>query len=651
MRAIHRLFVAALVIAGLAAQSRAATITIVNNDGANEGFNDPTPVAPVGGNTGTTLGQQRLIVVQYAAAIWGSILPSAVEIRINSQFNPQTCSAAGATLASTSSGSSHRNFANAPFAQTWYQQSLANRIAGVDLNPAINDMNCTFNSNLGTSPTCPFSYYYGLDGNEGTATELLPVALHEMGHGLGFATITTAGVQQGTPPGPHVYDRFLLDLTQGLHWNEMATNAQRGASAINCLNVVWDGLCVTGAAPGVLGPKPLARVLAPAAAAGDYEVGLAAFGPNPFSVTGNVVLADDGSAPPNSPSNGCEPLINGAQIAGNIAFIDRGTCPFVVKVKNAQDAGAIGVIIADTVASCPPAGMAGTDPTITIPSVRITLADANQIRPHVVAGTVTASLMFDGAIGAGTKAGKVLVYTPTTFAGGSSVSHWDTSADPSLIMEPFNTPNVSADVDLTYQHFQDLGWFGWPAACGPTATQLALFTAEGRDDGILLRWQFGPGSDAASVAFARGEAESGPWEPIDLEVRSDAGLSTALDRGAEANRTYFYQLSVTDQAGNTEVLGYVSGRRDAALRGVFLAAPVPNPSSQGASVQFRLERPEYVRLSIVDVNGRAVRSLHEGMMPAGEHFTTWDGRDVSPGIYFVSLRTSAGIRTQRIVVQ
>src|SRR5262249_60190992 len=32
--------------------TRAATITIINNDGAGEGFNDPTPAAPVGGNPG-----------------------------------------------------------------------------------------------------------------------------------------------------------------------------------------------------------------------------------------------------------------------------------------------------------------------------------------------------------------------------------------------------------------------------------------------------------------------------------------------------------------------------------------------------------------------------------------------------------------------
>jgi hypothetical protein len=62
--------------------STAATIVIVNNDGAGEGFNDPTPVAPVGGNPGVTLGAQRLFLFNYAAAIWGGILPSSVVIQV-----------------------------------------------------------------------------------------------------------------------------------------------------------------------------------------------------------------------------------------------------------------------------------------------------------------------------------------------------------------------------------------------------------------------------------------------------------------------------------------------------------------------------------------------------------------------------------------
>src|SRR5947207_15351642 len=89
---------AALVLAALAGAPARATITIVNMDGANEGFNDPTPAAPVGGNPGTTVGQQRLNDFQHAAAMWDAILGSSVEIRIEASFDPLFCSSLTAVL-------------------------------------------------------------------------------------------------------------------------------------------------------------------------------------------------------------------------------------------------------------------------------------------------------------------------------------------------------------------------------------------------------------------------------------------------------------------------------------------------------------------------------------------------------------------------
>ena len=75
---MRRLFaLTTLLVLAAALTVNAATITIVNQDGLNEGFNDPTPAAPVGGNNGATIGQQRLNVFQEAADIWGALLPSA----------------------------------------------------------------------------------------------------------------------------------------------------------------------------------------------------------------------------------------------------------------------------------------------------------------------------------------------------------------------------------------------------------------------------------------------------------------------------------------------------------------------------------------------------------------------------------------------
>src|SRR5262249_13402071 len=63
----------------------------------------------------------------------------------------------------------------------------------------------------------------------------------------------------------------------------------------------------------------------------------AAFGAQSYNVSAPLVLADS-QATPGGPvvSDGCQPLTNGAAVAGKIALIDRGSCAFVVKVKNAQ---------------------------------------------------------------------------------------------------------------------------------------------------------------------------------------------------------------------------------------------------------------------------------------------------------------------------
>ena len=70
------------------AANAAATIIIVNGNAAGVGFNDPTVAAPVGGNSGTTLGEQRLIAFQAAANKWGATLTSAVPIRLPSSRSP-----------------------------------------------------------------------------------------------------------------------------------------------------------------------------------------------------------------------------------------------------------------------------------------------------------------------------------------------------------------------------------------------------------------------------------------------------------------------------------------------------------------------------------------------------------------------------------
>jgi hypothetical protein len=74
-------FVVAATLCALTSETAvAATFVIVNGDDAGEGFNDQTSTTPVGGNDGTTLGEQRLIALEHAVQIWAESLRSTVAI-------------------------------------------------------------------------------------------------------------------------------------------------------------------------------------------------------------------------------------------------------------------------------------------------------------------------------------------------------------------------------------------------------------------------------------------------------------------------------------------------------------------------------------------------------------------------------------------
>ena len=468
---------AAAVLAGTGL-AQAATLTIVNGNAAGVGFNDPTPVAPIGGNPGTTLGQQRLNAFQYAASIWGANLASSVEIKVLATFEPLTCTASSAVLGSAGPRFVESDFPGAPVAGTWYHLALANKLAGTDLVTAADDpagggaeIRARFNSRLGLFADClPGSpFYLGLDNNHGTAIDLVAVLLHEFGHGLGFSTVTNGATGAFLAGQPSIYDHFAYDNTQGRNWAQM-TDAQRAASAVNARQLVWTGANVTAAAPSVLLPgTPQLQVLAPSSVAGVYLAGAAQFGAPLDSpgLTRQVMPVIEN----NALGLACNALDadNTRAVKDRIAIVLRGTCGFVVKVKNAQNAGAVGVIVVENVDTTPPADLGGADPTITIPAVRVTAADGIKLlsgmslTPANRSSGVVARLGLDlSQLEGADSAGRVMLYTPRPLQPGSSVSHWDTSARRNLLMEPAINGDLTHTVvppsDLTKPMFTDIGW-------------------------------------------------------------------------------------------------------------------------------------------------------------------------------------------------
>lgn len=454
----------------VSATASAAKIELINIDPPGVGFNDPTPATPLGGNNGTTIGQQRLNAYQRALDLWGSVLKSDVPIEVVGSFSafpPELC--AGNVLAQAGALQIFANFPNAPKADTWYGVALANALAGEDLAPgqlgpeddyAGADIVAQFNGGIGAPDCIPgSSWYYGLDNNAPDGTiDFLNTFMHEIGHGLGFANFISE--DDGLPPAypdfpyPDIYERHTLDTTLGKTWDQL-TPEQIVASATNTAHVVWNGKQVTRSAPLVLGPWQGLRFQSPASIARDVEVGTADFGPaaTPQNFHGQVALAVDAGGA--STTDGCEAITS--DVAGKIALIDRGTCAFLVKAQNAQAAGASGVLIVNN-QPAGVAGMAGDDPNMTIPTLMVAQPDGAALKANLPAQV--AFVLDPTRLAGANNKHQVRLYAPAVFAPGSSISHFDTAAEPSLLMEPSITDDLKAgsNVDLTAQLFKDIGW-------------------------------------------------------------------------------------------------------------------------------------------------------------------------------------------------
>jgi hypothetical protein len=69
---------------------------------------------------------------------------------------------------------------------------------------------------------------------------------------------------------------------------------------------------------------------------------------------------------------------------------------------------------------------------------------------------------------------------------------------------------------------------------------------------------------------------------------------------------------------------------------------VPNPAREATEIAFGIAKPERVRLALYDLGGRRVKVLVDGLVPAGETRSRWDGADEAgvnapAGVYFARL--------------
>lgn len=147
-----------------------------------------------------------------------------------------------------------------------------------------------------------------------------------------------------------------------------------------------------------VGPRPnYFRINSPASLAGAYfavdnnfTAGHVAVPAAPNGITADLALFDDGIPDVN---DACSAAINGAQLAGKIVLVRRGSCDFVNKVMFAQNAGALAVIVINNLDEY--MTMGGANAGITIPAILVSQSVGNAIIAGMQSGAVNTTLSYE----------------------------------------------------------------------------------------------------------------------------------------------------------------------------------------------------------------------------------------------------------------
>ncbi len=153
-------------------------------------------------------------------------------------------------------------------------------------------------------------------------------------------------------------------------------------------------------------------------------------------------------------------------------------------------------------------------------------------------------------------------------------------------------------------------------------------------DDIRFSFDGTPGGEPQTVTF-------------ELEAIPPAGSS------GEFEASYFAVIENT--CGSTFDADPIHRLDRPAPEALALHGNYPNPFAGATTFEVDLPEPAQVTLSVYDVMGRRVATLHEGAWPAGTHRVRWEGRSASgaqlaSGVYLVRLKANDQMRTRRLTL-
>ncbi len=221
----------------------------------NSGFDSSTALTAIDGNSGTTIGAQRKLSFIKAAEIISEALISTITIEVDASFTALSCNTNSATLGSAGA-TNNFSYGSAPSGledSTFYPVGLINAIGSSDVD-GDSDITAEFNRDIGDADCLASSdWYYGFGTPTASEIGFTTVLLHEMTHGLGFASLVDPSDGSKASGLDDIFSNSLFDNATGLNFDDGAeTDQNREDAAISVTGLLWSGSNANSQAMGLL---------------------------------------------------------------------------------------------------------------------------------------------------------------------------------------------------------------------------------------------------------------------------------------------------------------------------------------------------------------------------------------------------------------
>jgi hypothetical protein len=186
----------------------------------------------------------------------------------------------------------------------------------------------------------------------------------------------------------------------------------------------------------------------------------------------------------------------------------------------------------------------------------------------------------------------------------------------------------------------------------PTAIELALFDAQRIGGSIEVRWQLAATNVADKVTLERSLTQEGPWTTAFVQEGESGTLIVATIPDVDPTVGGYYRLRVQEIGGQYRIFGPIE--LTASRSNLIPTLSVwPQPARSAIEMRFVLPTTDYVRLDIMDIQGRIVASPVAGVVREGSHVLAWKpqkGRSLASGLYFIRFVTSRYTATSRLTI-